>query len=203
MAPLYHLLHHSRCKRIPAGYVRRCMHAALALAAIPRHVTWGLSLGLPDLSSGLIVYVDAAHDFGLACVVLVKIGSTESTTLQLRIPEPYRKSQQRAERWGPLQALGVVVRRRLHPTAICADNMGSILADFRCSAPCANFWLVRLAQRLVRLLVRHFPACALSHLAGKLNPADLGTRCLLSPRPGKWFDTPALSWHCTTRPSTQ
>ena len=111
LAPLYHLLHHSRCKRVPAGYVRRCMHAALALAAIPRHVTWGLSLGLglPDLSSGLIVYVDAdaAHDFGLACVVLVKIGSTESTTLQLRIPEPYCKSQQRAERWGLLQALGL------------------------------------------------------------------------------------------------
>ena len=123
--------------------------------------------------------------------MLVKIGSTGSTTLQLRIPEPYCKSQQRAERWGLLQALGVVVRRRLHPTAICADNMGSILADFRCSAPCADFWLVRLAQRLVRLLVRHFPACALSHVAGKLNPADLGTRCLLSPCPGKWFDTPA------------
>ena len=70
LAPLYHLLHHSRCKRIPAGYVRRCMHAALALAAIPRHVTWGLSLGLPDLLSGLIVYVDAAHDFGLAVLCL-------------------------------------------------------------------------------------------------------------------------------------
>ena len=61
MLPIYHLLHHSRLRHIPAGYVTRCLHAALALAAIPRNVTWGLDLGVPTPDTQ-ICYVDAVHD---------------------------------------------------------------------------------------------------------------------------------------------
>jgi hypothetical protein len=193
MAPLYHLLHHSRWYRGAMKFVRRCAYAALALAAIPRNVTWGLTLGLPDLTPGggrSLVYVDAAHDYGLACIVLVKLDSGQSETMQLAVPAQYSTTQQKAERWALLRALGVCCRQAIRPTAVCADNMGSILADFKCAAPSADFWLVRLAQKLARLLVRHLPHFCLSHIAGTQNAADLGTRQRYPVPLGRWFSTP-------------
>ena len=174
LLPLYHLLHHSRLRHIPAGYVTRCLHAALALAAIPKNVTWGLELGVP-VPGTQICYVDAAHDYGLACLVIVTADG-QGTMVQTAVPMPYTATQQKAERWALYWAMATLCRLRIQPQALCADNMGSILADFTASAPSADWLLVRLAQKMSRLMVRHFPQLTLSHVLGILNPADLGTR---------------------------
>ena len=141
-------------------------------------MTWGLDLGVstPDTQ---ICYVDAAHDFGLACLVCVTADG-KGTLMQTAVPAPYTATQQKAERWALYWAIATLCRLKIQPETLCADNMGSILADYTASAPSIDWLLVRLGQKLSRIMVRHFPQFRLSHVLGALNPADLGTRQILA-----------------------
>ena len=210
LLPLYYILHFTRLRTIPTGYVSRCFFSALALATVPRSVSWGLHLCDFNPAADTVtvdhpaVYVDAAHDYGLACMVVVTGDAASSWCMQINVPVGYRGTQQKAERWALYWALGWCCRRRIQPKAVCADNMGAILADFSLSAPCADWLLVRLAQKLSRLLLRHFPTLAMSHVQGTLNPADLGTRQIFPFSVGAMFRAPdsmlALHSLCVTTP---
>ena len=203
LLPLYFILHFTRLRSIPTGYVSRSFYAALALATVPRNVSWGLSLvefnpDNADLSAAHpLIYVDAAHDYGLACIAVITGDASSSYCVQISIPVAYTSTQQKAERWGLYWALGWCCRRGIVPRAVCADNMGAILADYSLSAPCADWLLVKLAQKISRLLFRHFPTLPMSHVQGALNPADLGTRQIFPFSIGSMFRAPdsVLSLH--------
>ena len=46
----------------------------------------------------LAEYLDAAHDYGLACLVIVTADG-QGTMVQTAVPMPYTATQQKAERW--------------------------------------------------------------------------------------------------------